>query len=30
MTNWHDKKLKGLLIGATGAAGNAAARLSRS
>jgi peptide/nickel transport system substrate-binding protein len=27
MTNWHDKKLKGLLIGATGAAGNAAARL---
>ena len=27
MTNWHDKKLKGLVIGATGAAGNAAARL---
>jgi peptide/nickel transport system substrate-binding protein len=27
LTNWHDKKLKGLLIGATGAAGNAAARL---
>jgi peptide/nickel transport system substrate-binding protein len=27
MTSWHDKKLKGLLIGATGAAGNAAARL---
>ena len=27
MTNWHDKKLKGLIIGATGAAGNAAARL---
>jgi peptide/nickel transport system substrate-binding protein len=27
MTNWHEKKLKGLVIGATGAAGNAAARL---
>ena len=27
MTNWHEKKIKGLLIGATGAAGNAAARL---
>jgi len=27
MTSWHEKKLKGLLIGATGAAGNAAARL---
>jgi peptide/nickel transport system substrate-binding protein len=27
MTTWHEKKLKGLLIGATGAAGNAAARL---
>jgi peptide/nickel transport system substrate-binding protein len=27
MTSWHDKKLHGLLIGATGAAGNAAARL---
>jgi peptide/nickel transport system substrate-binding protein len=27
LTNWHDKKLKGLLIGATGAGGNAAARL---
>jgi peptide/nickel transport system substrate-binding protein len=27
MTAWHEKKLKGLLIGATGAAGNAAARL---
>jgi peptide/nickel transport system substrate-binding protein len=27
MSNWHDKKLKGLVIGATGAAGNAAARL---
>jgi peptide/nickel transport system substrate-binding protein len=27
MTSWHDKKLRGLLIGATGAAGNAAARL---
>ena len=25
--HWHEKKLKGLLIGATGAAGNAAARL---
>jgi peptide/nickel transport system substrate-binding protein len=27
MGNWHDKKIKGLLIGATGAAGNAAARV---
>jgi peptide/nickel transport system substrate-binding protein len=27
MTTWREKKLKGLLIGATGAAGNAAARL---
>jgi peptide/nickel transport system substrate-binding protein len=27
MSNWHDKKLKGLLVGATGAAGNAASRL---
>src|SRR2546430_10427413 len=27
MPSWHEKKLKGLLIGATGAAGNAAARL---
>ncbi|HTO12557.1 MAG TPA: ABC transporter substrate-binding protein [Candidatus Binatia bacterium] len=27
MSSWHDKKLKGLLIGATGAAGNAASRL---
>jgi peptide/nickel transport system substrate-binding protein len=27
MGSWHDKKLHGLLIGATGAAGNAAARL---
>jgi peptide/nickel transport system substrate-binding protein len=27
MTSWHEKKLHGLLIGATGAAGNAAARL---
>src|SRR5216683_1700705 len=27
MTSWHEKKLKGLLIGATGAAGNAASRL---
>ena len=27
MSSWHEKKLKGLLIGATGAAGNAAARL---
>ena len=27
MSSWHDKKLRGLLIGATGAAGNAAARL---
>ena len=27
MSNWQDKKVKGLLIGATGAAGNAAARL---
>jgi peptide/nickel transport system substrate-binding protein len=27
MTTWHEKKIKGLLIGATGAAGNAAARL---
>jgi peptide/nickel transport system substrate-binding protein len=27
MTTWHEKKLRGLLIGATGAAGNAAARL---
>jgi peptide/nickel transport system substrate-binding protein len=27
MTNWHEKKIKGLLIGATGAAGNAPARL---
>jgi peptide/nickel transport system substrate-binding protein len=27
MSNWHDKKLRGLVIGATGAAGNAAARL---
>ena len=27
MTTWHEKKLKGLLIGATGAAGNAPARL---
>jgi peptide/nickel transport system substrate-binding protein len=27
MSTWHDKKLKGLVIGATGAAGNAAARL---
>ena len=27
MSNWHDKKLRGLLVGATGAAGNAAARL---
>jgi peptide/nickel transport system substrate-binding protein len=27
MSNWHDKKLKGLVVGATGAAGNAAARL---
>jgi peptide/nickel transport system substrate-binding protein len=27
MTSWHDKKLRGLLVGATGAAGNAAARL---
>jgi len=27
MSSWHDKKLKGLVIGATGAAGNAAARL---
>ncbi len=27
MTSWHEKKLKGLLIGGTGAAGNAAARL---
>jgi peptide/nickel transport system substrate-binding protein len=27
MTSWREKKLRGLLIGATGAAGNAAARL---
>jgi peptide/nickel transport system substrate-binding protein len=27
MTTWREKKLKGLVIGATGAAGNAAARL---
>jgi peptide/nickel transport system substrate-binding protein len=27
MTNWREKKIRGLLIGATGAAGNAAARL---
>jgi peptide/nickel transport system substrate-binding protein len=27
MTTWHEKKLKGLLIGATGRGGNAAARL---
>jgi len=27
MSSWHDKKLRGLVIGATGAAGNAAARL---
>jgi peptide/nickel transport system substrate-binding protein len=27
MSNWHEKKVHGLLIGATGAAGNAAARL---
>src|SRR3989442_15362104 len=27
MSSWHEKKLKGLLIGATGAAGKAAARL---
>jgi len=27
MTTWHEKKLRGLLIGATGAAGNAAARI---
>ncbi|HEV8473418.1 MAG TPA: ABC transporter substrate-binding protein [Methylomirabilota bacterium] len=27
LTSWREKKLKGLLIGATGAAGNAAARL---
>ena len=27
MSSWHEKKLRGLLIGATGAAGNAAARL---
>jgi peptide/nickel transport system substrate-binding protein len=27
LSSWHDKKLRGLLIGATGAAGNAAARL---
>jgi peptide/nickel transport system substrate-binding protein len=27
MSSWHDKKLRGLLIGATGAAGNAASRL---
>ena len=27
MSTWRDKKLKGLVIGATGAAGNAAARL---
>jgi peptide/nickel transport system substrate-binding protein len=27
MSTWHDKKLKGLVVGATGAAGNAAARL---
>jgi peptide/nickel transport system substrate-binding protein len=27
MSSWHDKKLKGMVIGATGAAGNAAARL---
>ena len=27
MSSWHDKKLKGLVIGATGAAGNAAARI---
>ena len=27
LSNWREKKLKGLLIGATGAAGNAAARL---
>ncbi|HXA97598.1 MAG TPA: ABC transporter substrate-binding protein, partial [Candidatus Dormibacteraeota bacterium] len=27
MTTWREKKLRGLLIGATGAAGNAAARL---
>jgi peptide/nickel transport system substrate-binding protein len=27
MSNWQDRKVKGLLIGATGAAGNAAARL---
>jgi peptide/nickel transport system substrate-binding protein len=27
MTNWREKKVRGLLIGATGAAGNAAARL---
>jgi peptide/nickel transport system substrate-binding protein len=27
MTSWHEKKLHGLLIGATGAAGNAAARI---
>jgi peptide/nickel transport system substrate-binding protein len=27
MSTWHEKKTKGLLIGATGAAGNAAARL---
>src|SRR4029078_9610659 len=26
MSSWHDKKLKGLLIGANGAAGHAAAR----
>jgi peptide/nickel transport system substrate-binding protein len=27
MSSWREKKLRGLLIGATGAAGNAAARL---
>src|SRR3989441_9274179 len=27
LTSWREKKIKGLLIGATGAAGNAAARL---
>jgi len=27
MSNWREKKIRGLLIGATGAAGNAAARL---
>jgi peptide/nickel transport system substrate-binding protein len=27
MSSWHEKKLHGLLIGATGAAGNAAARV---